>query len=286
VAEGASLVPTLEYGLTDNSPKRLDSHLAACSIEYGVETWWDGDQLVEQVLKLAIPIFETAYPGCHALFLFDNATSHFAYSPNALRATSMNLRPGGAQLPLRSGINSLNGEIQAMVQSDGTPKGLQMVLQEKGLWRPRLCVQCRWPDGKKNKQCLSGGTCCARALIAQEPDFKGQKCRLEEEVELTGHLVHFFPKYHCELNFIEYYWGAAKHYAGQRCGYHIRALRKMVPECLNSVKPTLIWKFWARTERLMRAYREGIAYGTSDFKEKVTKTYRSHCRVSNSQNVS
>jgi len=141
----------------------------------------------------------------------------------------------------------------------------------------------RWE--KKNKLCLNGGTCCARALIAQEPDFKGQKSRLEEEVEARGHLVCFFPKYHGKLNFIEYYWGAAKRYARQRYGYNIKALRKMVPECLMSVKPILIWKFWARIERMMTAYREGSAYGTADFKEKVTKTYRSHRRVSDSQTI-
>jgi len=116
----------------------------------------------------------------------------------------MNLRPGGGQAHLRPGINSLTGETQAMVMADGTAKGLQMVLQERGLWRLRLRVQCRRPDGKKNKICLKGGTCCARALIANEPDFKAQRSRLEEEVELTGHVAHFFPKFHCELNFIEY----------------------------------------------------------------------------------
>jgi len=57
----------------------------------------------------------------------------------------------------------------------------------------------------------------------------------------------------------------------------------MVPECLNAVKPVLIRKFRAWTERIMRAYREGYAYGTADFNEMITKTYRSHCRVSNSQ---
>jgi len=59
----------------------------------------------------------------------------------------------------------------------------------------------------------------------------------------------------------------------------------MVPDCLESVKPTLIGKFWAQTERMMRAYHEGIAYGTPEFKEKVTETYRSHRRVSDSQTV-
>ena len=211
--------------------------------------------------------------------------SHSAYTQDALRASTMNLRPGGAQAQLRPGINSLTREIQHMIMPDGSPKGLQVVLQERGLWRQRLRVQCRRPDGKINKACLNGGTCCTRALMANEPDFKAQRSHVEEEVKVNGHLVHFFPKYHCELNFIDYYWGAAKRYACRRCGYTIRALRKMVPECLNSVKPTLIWKFWARTERMMRAYREGITYGTPEFKEKVTKTYRSHRQVSDSETV-
>ncbi|RPA92028.1 hypothetical protein L873DRAFT_1559011, partial [Choiromyces venosus 120613-1] len=68
-----------------------DSHLATCSIEYGRDTWWDGDQLVEQVLKLAISIFESAFPGCQDLWLFDNASSQSGHSKDALRACDMNL---------------------------------------------------------------------------------------------------------------------------------------------------------------------------------------------------
>ena len=180
--------------ISDNTPQRLDPYLAACSIEYGGDTWWDGDQLVDQVLKLAIPICERAFPDCQALFLFDNATSHSAFSKDALRACTMNLRMGGAQPALRPGINSLTGKIRPMVTSEGIPKGLQVVLQERGLWRPRLRVQCQKPDGKKNKLCVNGGSCCARGLIAKEPDFQSQKSCLEEEVELTGHLVHFFSQ--------------------------------------------------------------------------------------------
>jgi len=97
----------------------------------------------------------------------------------------------------------MTGTIQPKVMADGTPNELQMVLLERGLWRHKLRVQCRKPDGKKNKLCLNGGTSCARALIAQEADFNAQKSRLEEEVEDKGHLVYLFPKYHCEHNFIE-----------------------------------------------------------------------------------
>jgi len=284
VPEGQSLNPNPGYGTQKDSSKPLDSHLTSCSIQYGGDTWWDSDQLVDQVLQLAIPIFEIAFPDCQGLFLFDNATSHSVYTKDALRASAMNLGPGGGQALLRPGINPLTSPIQSIVMPDSSPKGLQIVLPESSLWRPKLRVQCRRPDGK-NKECLNGGTCCARALIAKEEDFKAQSSCLEEEIKLKGHIVCFLPKYHCQRNFIEYYWGAAKRYARRRCGYNIRALRKMVSEYLNSVKSTLIWKFWAPTERMMRAYREGTAYDTPDFKEKTTKTYRSHLRVSDSQTV-
>ena len=33
---------------------------------------------------------------------------------------------------------------------------------------------------------------------------------LQEHIESRGHLCDFYPKYHCELNFIEQYWGTAK----------------------------------------------------------------------------
>jgi hypothetical protein len=37
-----------------------------------------------------------------------------------------------------------------------------------------------------------------------------QKSQLEELIELCGHICDFYPKYHCELNFIKQYWGAVK----------------------------------------------------------------------------
>jgi len=76
--------PVTENGMLDKGPKLLDSQLKACSIEYGGDNWWNSDPLVEQVLKFVIPVFESALPDCQALFLFDNATSHSAYSNDTL----------------------------------------------------------------------------------------------------------------------------------------------------------------------------------------------------------
>jgi len=56
--------------------------------EYGKEEgYWDGKMLLEQSIGRALPIAEALYPGYKFLFLFDNATSHSVYSPDALRAS-------------------------------------------------------------------------------------------------------------------------------------------------------------------------------------------------------
>lgn len=59
-----------------------------------------------------------------------------------------------------------------------------------------------YPMGRR-RRCKNGRTdyCCRRLLFCQ-PDFMTQKSRFEEFVRLRGHIYNFYPKYHCELNFI------------------------------------------------------------------------------------
>jgi hypothetical protein len=63
--------------------------------------------------------------------------------------------------------------------------------------------------------CIEGG-CCACSLLAQQPDFLA---RLEEEVQARNHVVIFYPKFSCELNFTEPFWCAAKYFARENCQY-------------------------------------------------------------------
>jgi hypothetical protein len=111
-----------------------------------------------------------------------------------------------------------NGEAQLFYFSDDpddpdTPptmrgwfKGMEAIIRERDLWPAEgLKAQCkdfRCPPGQTN--------CCCRQLLFSQPDFVNQKAQLQELVESRGHLCDFYPKYHCELNFIEQYWGAAK----------------------------------------------------------------------------
>ncbi|GBB98124.1 hypothetical protein RclHR1_31400002 [Rhizophagus clarus] len=55
--------------------------------------------------------------------------------------------------------------------------------------------------------------CYARHVLAAQEDFLNQKPILQEVIEGLGHKVIFYPKFHCELNYIEMYWRASKRYA-------------------------------------------------------------------------
>ena len=61
----------------------------------------------------------------------------------------------------------------------------------------------------------------------QQQDFREQKGQLQEdmEVQAANYLVIFYPKFHCELDFIQRFWCAAKWYARENCEYSLEGLR-------------------------------------------------------------
>ncbi|KIK25387.1 hypothetical protein PISMIDRAFT_32273, partial [Pisolithus microcarpus 441] len=54
--------------------------------------------------------------------------------------------------------------------------------------------------------------CCNKQILECQPDFQEQKSLVQETIEGLGHLCIFLPKFHCELNFIEFFWGKIKKY--------------------------------------------------------------------------
>ena len=156
----------------------------------------------------------------------------------------------------------------------GKQKGIMQILKERNLW-PK---HGRRSDGVGFLQCPKDSNrtrCnldfkrkpgfCARSALAAEQDFKEQKGRLQEELECRGQLVIFYPKFHCELNFIERYWCGCKWYARGNCRYSLDRLRGTKPAALSSVCSATIHRHYLHCMRIIEAYGCGVTYGTKEF---------------------
>ncbi|RPB05123.1 hypothetical protein L873DRAFT_1728536, partial [Choiromyces venosus 120613-1] len=82
--------------------------------------------------------------------------------------------------------------------------------------------------------------CSAQALLSSQSHFQVQKCQLQETLEAAGHIVIFYSVYHCELNFIKYFWHLAKVYTRVHCEYSFPSLVRTVPITLAQVSDILI----------------------------------------------
>ena len=78
--------------------------------------------------------------------------------------------------------------------------------------------------------------CCCCRLLFPQPDFVNQKSHLEELITSHGYICDFYPKYHCELNFIEQYWGAVKlcYWSSPRTS-DIQEMEENIKACLDDV---------------------------------------------------
>jgi hypothetical protein len=140
---------------------------------------------------------------------------------------------------MRAGINPLTGDLQLFYFPDDHPtmpgwfKGMEQIIRERGLWPedrdlPAECLGFKCPEGD--------ALCCCRRVLFNQADFVSQKPQLQELIESRGHLCDFYPKYHCELNFIEQYWGAAKlRYRVAGRASTIDQMEKTMINCLDDV---------------------------------------------------
>ena len=132
----------------------------------------------------------------------------------------------------------MSGEAQDFYYPDDHPtmpgwfKGMEVIIQECGLWPAEgLNAQCE--GFKCEPRCTD---CCRHHLLFTQPNFMAQESQLKEFVALQGHICDFYPKYHCELNFIEQYWGASKlRYCSSLHATNLKEMEKNVLACLDDV---------------------------------------------------
>ncbi|OAX39442.1 hypothetical protein K503DRAFT_849509 [Rhizopogon vinicolor AM-OR11-026] len=53
---------------------------------------------------------------------------------------------------------------------------------------------------------------------------------------MGSHVCIFLPKFHCELNFIEFFWGRVKKYLRDNCDGSFETLKANLPKALESVQ--------------------------------------------------
>lgn len=174
----------------------------------------------------------------------------------------------------------------------GQPKGLRCVLQERGLYVHGLKPSCA-----RVRDHVEDGSCCLTRLLSIQPDFQAQKSSLEETIEEAGHLCIFLPKFHCELNPIEFFWGLAKRYTRgiktyllnnldigsqliiyiiAKCTYNFTKLKDLVPEAFESIDVLTIRRWEHRMWRWIDAYKDGLNVTQANF---AVKQYKSHRRI-------
>ncbi|GAA5975658.1 hypothetical protein JCM11641_003559 [Rhodosporidiobolus odoratus] len=171
------------------------------------DAWWDLKQLKVQIERTII-IFDTMYPGCQALFVFDQSSAHSSRGEDALKAFGMRVNDGGkvtikhdTYFPPENVDSSKRGQVQQLsyLDSDGKlrPKGLKTVLTERG-------INIADKNGSCKSTCAEGKTdCCLSRILSLHEDFRNEKPALQKQTEKAGHACIFLPKFHCELNPIE-----------------------------------------------------------------------------------
>ena len=167
---------------------------------------------------------------------------------------------------------------------------MQHILQEHGLWRDGLKKQCgrkkatasdnitetiEQYEARIADRCEVGKGCCALRIFEAEEDFKNEISLLESIIQAAGHEVIFYPKFHSELNYIEYYWAAFKRYTRDNSQYSFAELEPTVLRGIGIIELKTIRRFAMRSKRWMIAYMDGLSEEQRAFAE---KQYKSHWR--------
>ena len=112
----------------------------------------------------------------------------------------------------------MKGQCTKLVNDRGIPKGLKLVLEERGINTDGLIAKAM------------------RDIQGKQEDFKNQTTLIEELFASHLHFCFFFFKFHCELNGFERVWCHAKKNVK---GATVR-LRTVVPHSLNTCDSELI----------------------------------------------
>jgi hypothetical protein len=180
-----------------------------------------------------------------------------------------------------------------MMTAEGKTKGMRRILQERGKWLVGMLLECPpcklgVPHHERRERGYAPGhmfltvQCCARYCLSREPDFAEQREWLTETCEKQGHSIVFYPKFHCELNFIERIWGFLKARARKYCDYSFNGLKARLPKFVENLPLAYTRKVFRSCFRIMQIYTLGMEGPVLEF---ASKKYTSHRRIPEGINV-
>jgi hypothetical protein len=170
----------------------------------------------------------------------------------------------------------------------GKQKGVKQILIELGMNKHKnenghvLNFQCHFcktktTDGERLRGIEMGyinHKCCMSYVLSHEPDFEAQEEWLTQVVHEAGFEIIFYPKYHCELNYIEMVWGWAKSHHRRTCTYNYKDLKGGLPNTFDDLLQVgLVRKFLQHCLRFMSGYRQNLEGPLLDY---AMRKYTSH----------
>jgi hypothetical protein len=101
---------------------------------------------------------------------------------------------------------------------------------------------------------------------------------VQEVIEAAGHMCIFLLTFHCELNFIEFFWGAVKQYLREHCDYTFATLQENLLKALASVDLKTIQCWELQMIHWMETYQSGLGARDAQIQVKKfsSKCYASH----------
>ncbi|SAM02190.1 hypothetical protein [Absidia glauca] len=266
------------------------------------EGYWTHEDVVRQLREDAIPRFKALHPDDMGLFLFDQSSNHKAYAADALVASRMNRNP---HIHPKDKVCFRNPSFYEFRdgkkrRADGTFKkvkyfrGVKAILTDRGLWhdddrtKGREGKPWRLFCGENSSITNNDNTeCCARHCLANQDDFKYQPCAIKETLHKAHLLSDFYPKFHCETNWIERYWSDVKRYARSHCDYSFAGLQitlenAFAEAALQNGIPTKLRRYYMRCWRYIDAYSRNLdaEAAEADVCSKFRNSqYKSHRRL-------
>jgi hypothetical protein len=153
----------------------------------------------------------------------------------------------------------------------------RQTLEERGCYVEKTKFQCspKCPEAVVYPQpMLDQPPCCLARILSNHQDFYEQKSAIETLIKGRGHKYVFLPKFHCELNPIEMYWGYSKARYRQVKKTSFDHAKKEVVIALDACTVDTLRRFCNRTFRFIDVYRKGLSIKAAAWCVKKQRRYR------------